>query len=77
MFEQRANVNGCRMVEGTTVYEYTKSVTIKSKNGVDLREVKVIETETVLHYELYMDGELVNRYNSVKVATSMWKDFSA
>ena len=55
----------------------TETKTIKNKNGVELRVVTKTETNVTLHYELYMDGELVNKYKDAKTANAMWKDFSA
>lgn len=54
----------------------TRSVILESKNGVDLRAVIVEKTETVTHYEIYMDGEFLNKFADMKKAKSMWKDFS-
>ena len=76
LYDARKTVrSGKTCIEGTILYEYTESMTIKSKNGVDLRKVVVTKTNTAI--ELYMDGELINRYKSEKTAISMWKDFSA
>ena len=48
---------------------------IKNKNGVELREVTLVSTGKVLCYEIYMDGEWVNKFSNLRTASSMWKDF--
>lgn len=66
------------MSDGKTFTTFAnKSETIKSKNGVELREVMTIQTRVIVCYELYMDGELVNKFKDAKTANAMWKDFSA
>lgn len=55
----------------------TTMTTIENRNGVELREIKSTATERVLCYELYIDGEWINRFSNLKTAKSMWKDFSA
>lgn len=54
----------------------TTMITLKNKNGVELREIRANATNNVIGYEIYMDGEWINRFSNLKVATSMWKDFS-
>ena len=65
------------MYNATMFKTITKSVTLKSKNGVELRMVLTAETEQVICYELYADGDLLNKFKSEKTAVSMWKDFAA
>lgn len=66
------------MSDGKTFTTFAnRSETIKTKNGVELREVVTIETRKTLCYELYMDGELISKHDNLKTAMSLWKDFSA
>ena len=67
-----ASTNSCSE-KGTTIHTVSMCEVIASKNGVELRQITVIEK---IHYEIYMDGELLNKFYNLKVATSMWKDFS-
>jgi hypothetical protein len=55
----------------------TKVNVIKSKNGVELREVRLVSNDKPLCYEIYVDGEYWTRYDNQKVATRYWKDFAA
>ena len=71
------NGTGKTAISGKVIFEYTESVTIKSKNGVDLCVIRETATQTTIAYEIRMDGELINRFKSQKTATSMWKDFAA
>ena len=60
---------------GTILTHSVSTCTIlANKNGVMLRAVKVQEKT---HFELYMDGELLNKFTNEKTAKAMWKDFSA
>jgi hypothetical protein len=60
---------------GTVLTHSVSTCTIlANKNGVILKAVKVQEKT---HFELYMDGELLNKFINEKTAKAMWKDFSA
>lgn len=56
----------------------TKSVStcvvIANKNGITLKQISVHEKT---HFELYMDGELLNKFTNEKTAKAMFKDFAA
>lgn len=63
------------MTKGTNITtSISYSETIANKNGIILKKVTVI---TEIHYELFMDGEIVNKYSNEKIARAMFKDFSA
>lgn len=73
------NTNVCgkgnKTINGTILQKSMSTpVVISKKNGITLTEVTHKET---VHYELYMDGELINKFYNVKTAKSMFKDFSA
>lgn len=51
------------------------SVLMASKNGIDLICIEL--NNKPVHYELYMDGFLLNKFKNVKIAKSMFNDFSA
>lgn len=51
------------------------SVLMASKNGIDLICVEL--NGKPIHYALYMDGFLLNKFKDIKIAKSMFNDFSA
>jgi len=50
--------------------------TLKTKNGVELREIVFLSTGEIVCYEIYMDGEWINKFKDKREASSMWKDFA-
>jgi len=54
----------------------TSSVVVGSKNGATLSVVYVEETKKVHHWELFLDGELIDKYYVEKTAKLMFRDFS-
>ena len=54
----------------------TKIEILENKNGVELWEIVSVSTGKPICWELYMDGEWINRYHNKREARSMWKDFS-
>lgn len=66
------DVGGCSE-KGMAIHTVSMCEIIASKNGVELRQITVVEK---IHYEIYMDGELLNKFYNLKTAKSMWKDFS-
>ena len=79
MFYYEHNEKGSLCGKGKTIngtilkQSVSTSVVINTKNGVTLTEVTVCEK---VHYELYMDNELINKFTNFKMAKAMWKDFS-
>ncbi len=71
--EARGN---CRNAScGTVIRESVSTVTvIGNKNGIKLIEVTVTSST---HWELFMDGELLNKFYNARTAKAMFKDFSA
>ena len=59
--------------KGTIIHTVSVCETIANKNGVELRQVTITDKT---HWELFMDGELLNKFYNLKTAKSMWKDFS-
>ena len=58
-------------------HSISETKTIMSKNNVDLKEIIMVETKQVAHYEIYIEGNFWTRYHDEKTAKKMWKDFSA
>ena len=54
----------------------TKIEILKSKEGVELKEVTLVKTGEIIYYEIYIDGDWINKFKSKRVALSMWKDFA-
>ena len=63
---------GCS-AKGTMFHQVSTCEVIAKRNGVELHEISILEK---IHWEVYMDGELVNKYYNLKTAKQMWKDFS-
>lgn len=66
------DARGCS-AKGSTIHTVSICEIIASKNGVELRQITVTEK---IHYEIFMDGELLNKFYNLKTAKAMWKDFS-
>ena len=66
------DVGGCS-AKGTAIHSVSVCEIIANKNGVELRQITVTKK---VHWEIYMDGELLNKFYNLKTAKSMWKDFS-
>ena len=69
----KAQTGNCSM-RGTILHQSGTCELVASKNGVELKQ---ITTAVKVYFELYMDGELLNKFDNAKTAKSMWKDFSA
>lgn len=67
-----ASASACS-AKGTSIHTVSVCEIIANKNGVELRQITVTEK---VHWELFMDGELLNKFYNLKTAKSMWKDFS-
>ena len=67
------NTNGRIKSCGVTIHSVSVCEIIANKNGVELRQITVTEK---VHWELFMDGELLNKFYNLKTAKAMWKDFS-
>ena len=67
------NINGVKSC-GVILHNVSMIEILGSKNGVELKQVTVIDK---IHYDLYMDGEFLNRFYNLKTAKAMFKDFSA
>ena len=66
------------MTHGSTFKtSITTSSIIANKNGIILKQVSMVATSQTRHFELYMDGELLNKFYNLKTAKAMFKDFSA
>ena len=72
--DETRHSNGTNHSCGTILCQSSISEIIASKNGIELRQVTVTKK---IHFELYMDGELLNKFYNLKTAKAMWKDFSA
>ena len=59
--------------KGTIIHTVSVCEIIASKNGVELKQITITDKT---HWELFMDGELLNKFYNLKTAKSMWKDFS-
>lgn len=57
------------------IHEITNVKTLGNKNGIVLNQVTMLTTSKV-YFELFMDGELLNRFTNKKIAERMFKDFS-
>lgn len=68
------NVSGRLKSCGVVVHNISVTEILGKKNGVELRQIQILEK---IHYELYMDGELLNKFYNLKTAKAMFKDFSA
>lgn len=68
-FNTEGRIKSC----GTAIHSVSVCEIIANKNGVELRQITVTEK---VHYEIYMDGELLNKFYNLKTAKAMWKDFS-
>ena len=71
----KAKTANCSL-RGITLHEVTETKIIGNKNGVTLKEIFTVITEKKM-YELYLDGELINKFSNIKTAMAMYKDFSA
>ena len=71
-YYEKAQTANCSM-RGTIIHETGTSVLLESKNGIELKQVTAIGK---VYFELYMDGELLNKFSNLKIAKAMWKDFS-
>lgn len=54
----------------------TRTNIIENKNGIELHEIILNSNGSVLCYEIYFDGEYLNRFKSKREARSMWKAFA-
>ena len=54
----------------------TRITVIKELHGVELKEVTLIATNEIIYYEIYIDGEWVNKFKQKKTAFTMWRDLS-
>lgn len=71
-YYENSNAAGCSE-KGTIFHQVSSCEIICDKNGVTLKQVTVTEK---IHWELLMDGELINKFYNLKTAKAMWKDFS-
>ena len=66
------------MTHGTTFKTaITTASIIGNKNGIVLKEITMTSNSKACYFELYMDGELLNKFYNLKTAKAMFKDFSA
>lgn len=73
------NINGASSVGSHSLGLYVAisnivTKVIAEKAGVELREVSY--STGIDHYEIIIDGEFINRFKSLKIAKSMFKDFA-
>lgn len=59
----------------TIIHEITNVKTLGNKNGIVLNQITMLTTSKV-YFELFMDGELLNRFTNKKIAERIFKDFS-
>ena len=67
------NTEGRNASCGIACHQVSITEVVANKNGVELRKITVT---TKVHFEIYMDGSFLYRYQSEKTAKSMWKDFA-
>ena len=71
-YYEKSDACGCSE-KGTVIHTVSTCEIIADKNGITLKRITVTEK---IHWELFMDGELVNKFYNEKTAKAMWKDFS-
>ena len=54
----------------------TRCNIMENENGVELREIILNSTGKTLCYEIYMDGDYINRLTSKREARQLWKAFA-
>ena len=75
IYYENTEVSGCSEF-GINFHQVSVTEIIGNKNGVKLQQITMTETKKI-RYELYIDGDLINIYYNLKIAKSMFKDFSA
>lgn len=67
------NINGRIKSCGKALTAISVCEVLSSKNGIELKKITVAAK---IHYELYMDGDLLNKFKNLKTAQAMFKDFA-